>query len=82
VKAKSVRTIIDIPGDLHQRLKEAAAREGCSARQIILRGIEHEVQGPTPENARTILDLSKGLIPSRGRTITDEMIYDLLAEFP
>ncbi len=39
MKAKPIRTSIDLPRDLHRRLHEAAARKGCSARQLILAGI-------------------------------------------
>ena len=36
VKSDSIRTSLDIPATLHRKLHEAAARRGCSARQLIL----------------------------------------------
>lgn len=46
-----VRTSIDPPRDLHRRLHEAAARKGCSARQLILASIKQAVRGyQTPLN--------------------------------
>jgi hypothetical protein len=48
VKADSVRTSVDIPAMLHRKLHEAAARRGCSARQLILRSIERVVAEELP----------------------------------
>jgi hypothetical protein len=44
MKPNSVRTSIDLPCDLHRRVHEAAARKGCSARKLILAGIERAVE--------------------------------------
>jgi len=79
-----VRTSIDLTRDLHRRLREAAARKGCSARKLILAGIEHAVQDSEPKRPQRRLDLSKGLIPPAGRNLdhlTNEYIYDLI-DFP
>jgi hypothetical protein len=83
VKAKPIRTSIDLPRDLHRRLHEAAARKGCSARKLILEGIERAVEEVKPVRPPRRLDLSTPLIPSTGRKIdlTNEQIYDLI-EFP
>jgi len=83
VKAKSVRTSIDIPRDLQRRLHEAAARKGCSARQLILNGIVRAVDEPVVERPRRRLELTKPLVPSRGKPIdlTSAAIYELI-EFP
>ncbi|HTA78988.1 MAG TPA: hypothetical protein VK720_05545 [Terracidiphilus sp.] len=83
MKAKPIRTSIDLPRDLHRRLHEAAARKGCSARKLILEGIEHAVEEVKASRPPRRLDLSTPLIPSTGRKIdlTNEQIYDLI-EFP
>jgi hypothetical protein len=83
VKPASVRTSIDIPRDLHRRLREAAARKGCSARQLILRSIEQAVEENAPKRPPRRLKLDPPIIPSTGKTIdlTNEQIYDLI-EFP
>jgi hypothetical protein len=83
VKPDSVRTSIDLPRDLHRRLHEAAARKGCSARQLILAGIERVVAQAEPARPRRRLSLDPPIIPSTGRKIdlTNEQIYDLI-EFP
>jgi hypothetical protein len=48
VHPDSVRTSIDLARNLHRRLHEAASRQGCSARQLILRSIERAVQDAEP----------------------------------
>jgi len=83
VKPASVRTSIDIPRDLHRRLHEAAARKGCSARQLILRSIEQAVEEAKPKRPRRHLKLDPPIVPSTGKTIdlTNEQIYELI-DFP
>jgi len=83
VKANSVRTSIDLPRDLHRRLHEAAARRGCSARQLILHSIEQAVEEDTPKRPPRRLKLDPPIIPSTGKPIdlTNEQIYDLI-DFP
>jgi hypothetical protein len=75
-----VRTSIDIPRDLHRRLHEAAARSGCSARQLILRSIERVVREAAPTGPRRRVSLDPPLIPAASRRIdlTNERIHDLV----
>ena len=75
-----VRTSVDIPRDLHRRLREAAARGGWSARQLILRGIERAVREAEPARPKRRLSLDPPLIPPAGRRIdlTNERAYDLV----
>jgi hypothetical protein len=79
----AIRTSIDLPRDLHRKLHEAAARKGCSARKLILAGIERAVEETVPERPKRRLDLSIPLIPPAGRKLpaTNEEIYELI-EFP
>lgn len=83
MKTGSVRTSIDLPRDLHRRLHEAAARKGCSARQLILKGIARAVEDIEPKRPARRLSLNPPLIAPSGRHIdlTNEQIYDLI-EFP
>jgi hypothetical protein len=83
VNPDSIRTSIDLPRDLHRRLHEVAAREGCSARQLILRSIERAIEEATPKRPRRRLNLDKPIVPSTGKPfdLTNEQIYDLI-EFP
>lgn len=80
MKPGSVRTSIDLPRDLHRRLREVAARMGCSARQIILASVERAVEQAEPVRPRRRLRLDPPLIPPAGRRIdlTNERIYELI----
>lgn len=83
VSPDSIRTSIDLPRDLHRRLHEAAARKGCSARQLILRSIERAVEESTPKRPRRRLSLERPIVSSRRKPfdLTNEQIHDLI-EFP
>lgn len=39
-----MRTTVDIPDPLYRKLKSRAAHEGCSVKNLILRGVEAELQ--------------------------------------
>lgn len=80
----SIRTSLDLPRDLHRRLHEAAARKGCSARKLMLAGIEKAIAEAAPERPRRRLSLDGGLVAPAGRKLgamSNEEIYDLIA-FP
>ena len=40
-----MRTTVDIPDPMYRQLKSKAALRGCSVKQLILRGVEIELQG-------------------------------------
>jgi hypothetical protein len=40
-----VRTTVDIPDAIYRQLKSRAALRGCSVKELILRGIEAELNG-------------------------------------
>jgi hypothetical protein len=83
MEQSAIRTSIDLPRDLHRRLHEAAARKGCSARKLILAGIERAVEDTAPVRPKRRLSLDVPLIPPAGRKLdmTNEEIYELI-EFP
>jgi hypothetical protein len=84
VNADSIRTSIDLPRQLHRRLHAAAARRGCSARQLILASIEQAVAQSEPARPRRRLNLDVPLVAARGRkpfNLTNDQIYGLI-EFP
>jgi len=80
MKARSVRTSIDLPRELHQQIHEAAARRGCSARKLILAGIERALEEGKENRPRKRLKLDPPLIRPAGRRIdlTDEQVYELI----
>ena len=76
----TVRTFLDIPIALHQRLHEVAARKGCSARQLILRSIERAIEESEPQRPQRRLSLDPPLVPADGRKpfdLTNEQLYEL-----
>jgi hypothetical protein len=77
MKPKSVRTSVDLPRDLHRRLRQEAARKGCSARQLIVAAIEQAIAPTPPKKGR--LSLEHGLVRRTGKpiSITNEEIYEL-----
>jgi hypothetical protein len=80
---ETVRTSLDIPVPLHRRLHAAAARQGCSARQLILQSIQRAVDEADPPRPRRRLAMESAIVASRGEPIdlTSEQIYNLI-EFP
>jgi metal-responsive CopG/Arc/MetJ family transcriptional regulator len=80
MKANAIRTSIDLPRDLHRRLHEAAARKGCSARRLILVGIERAVEETKAVRPKRRLNLEASLIRPAGRRIdiTNEMAYEII----
>jgi hypothetical protein len=83
MKEDTIRTSLDVPIGLHRRLHEAAAREGCSARRLILRGVERAIREVEPQRPRRRLSLDVAIVASTGKPfdLTNEQIYDLI-EFP
>ena len=84
MKRESVHTSIDLPRDLHRRLSQAAARKGCSERQLILRIIERAVKEAAVLRPSRRLTLDPPLVPATRRRrfeLRNEQIYDLI-EFP
>jgi len=76
MKPDSIRTSLDIPAPLHRRLHEAAARRGCSARQLILHSIERLIE---EEIAHPGQRVRLPLVPAAGRQIrpvtNDEALF-------
>jgi len=77
---ETVRTTIDIPAPLYRRLKEQAAQQGCSVRDLVTRGIEGVLLKPErPKSARIVFPL----IHSKGAKVnlTNKQLYEHI-EFP
>jgi hypothetical protein len=76
MKPGTVRTSLDIPAPLHRKLHEAAARRGCSARQLILRSIERLIAEELPRGKNRV---RLPLVPAAGRNIrpvtNDEALF-------
>jgi hypothetical protein len=79
-RPETIRTSLEIPRTLHRELQEAAARRGCSARQLVLEGIERVVSESAPPASRPKrrLSLDPPIVPSTGKPInpTEAQLYD------
>lgn len=56
-----MRTTVDIPDPVYRELKGKAAREGRSVKELILRGVEHELGGQRRRAGRVVLPI----VPSK-----------------
>ena len=52
-----VRTTVDIPDPTYRQLKARAALRGCSVKELILRGVEAELNGETQEKHKGTVTL-------------------------
>jgi len=80
MKREAVRTTVDIPAPLYRRLKEQAAAQGRSVRDLILAGVENALlngKRPRAKRVRFPLIVSKG--PKV--VLTNDQIYERI-EFP
>lgn len=80
MKEQAVRTTVDIPASLYRKLKEQAAAQGRSVRELILSGVRITlIEAKRSRTARVKFPL----IVSEGPKvhITNEQIYEH-AEFP
>ena len=77
-----MRTTVDIPDPLYRRLKSRAAREGSSAKKLILRGVE-QVLGDKPRKTRSKRVKLPIIRSKRPGTVhlDNARIYDLIS-FP
>jgi hypothetical protein len=77
---ETIRTSLDIPCDLHRRLRETAVRKGCSARQLILASIRSAVDEKLPRVGNKRLRLDSPIVTSRGEAfhLTNEQIHELI----
>jgi hypothetical protein len=77
-----MRTTVDIPDPVYRRLKARAAREGRSAKELILRGVDQVLKAePRPAGGRRV---TLPIVPSKrpGTLVIDNAgIYDIIG-FP
>ena len=79
-RSQFIRTSVDIPRGLHRDLREAAARCGCSIRQLIVRGIQTVVAEAGPRRPKRRLSLDRPIVPSTGKPfdLTSSQIYEVI----
>jgi hypothetical protein len=80
MKEQTVRTTVDIPASLYRKLKEQAAAQGRSIRELILSGVRVTlIESKSPRSRRVKFPL----IVSEGPKVdlSNEQIYEHI-EFP
>ncbi len=76
-----MRTTVDIPDEIYRALKIKAASEGRPVRQVILQGIQRELNKVEVHPARKLnLPLIRSTRPDK-IDLTNEQIYDIIG-FP
>jgi hypothetical protein len=80
MKKEAVRTTIDIPAPIYRRLKEQAAAQGRSVRELILMGVHSALLRSKRSRPRRV---KFPLIVSEGPKVelSNEQIYEHI-EFP
>jgi hypothetical protein len=80
MKPETVRTTVDIPAPLYRKLKQRAAAQGRSIRELILAGVKSTLVEAKRPNAKRV---RFPLIHSKGPKVrlTNEQIYERV-EFP
>jgi hypothetical protein len=71
-----MRTTVDIPDGTYRRLKSKAAQQGCSVKELILRGVEKEL-ALMRARRRVRLPIVRSKEPGTLR-ISNEEIYDIV----
>jgi hypothetical protein len=79
MKQESVRTTVDIPAPLYRKLKQRAATEGTSVRQLMLSGVKAVLRAQEPSRRRVQFPILKSKGPKVN--LTNEQIYGHV-EFP
>ena len=76
-----MRTTVDIPDALYRELKSKAAREKCSVKELILRGVQVELRPRSKKrNRRVTFPLAPSKKPGT-LDIDNAKIYELIS-FP
>ena len=74
-----MRTTVDIPDPTYRQLKAKAALRGCSVKELILRGVEAELNGETQKKhkGKVTLPLVKSKRPGWLR-LSNKTIHERL----
>ena len=77
---ETVRTTIDIPAPIYRKLKQQAAQQGCSVRDLVTLGIGKVLLKPQPpKKGRVVFPLIRSKGPKVN--LTNKQLYELI-EFP
>ena len=77
---ETIKTTIEIPTPLYRRLREQAARQGCSVHDLVNRGIDRVLLKPERNTrGRVVFPLLRSNGPKV--CLTNKRLYELI-EFP
>ncbi|MGA3076616.1 MAG: hypothetical protein ABSG56_23380 [Bryobacteraceae bacterium] len=71
-----MRTTVDIPDAVYRRLKASAAEQGCSVKELIVRGVENQLETRKRSN-RIRLPIVRSKQPGTLR-LTNDRIYEII----
>jgi len=71
-----MRTTVDIPDPIYRKLKAKAASQGRSVKELILRGVEKELE-PPQKRKRVNFPVLRSKEPGT-LTLTNEQIYEII----
>ncbi len=71
-----MRTTVDIPDAVYRRLKVSAAEQGCSVKELIVRGVENQL-GTRKRSNRIRLPIVRSKQPGTLR-LTNDRIYEII----
>ena len=72
-----MRTTVDIPDPTYRKLKSKAAQVGWSVKELILRGVQREIQTGARQKGRIRLPILRSKEPGTLH-LTNEQIYEIL----
>ena len=76
-----VRTTVDIPTPLYKQLRQKAAKEGSTIKQLVVQGVEEVLNPkPTPPKRRLTAPIIHSKRPG-SLHITNDQIYEIIG-FP
>lgn len=73
-----MRTTVDIPDPVYRRLKAKAAEQGCSVKQLVVRGVEKELGALAPRRQKRIhLPIVRSREPG-ALALSNEQLYEII----
>lgn len=72
-----MRTTVDIPDAIYRKLKAQAALQGCSVKEIVLRGVQRELGANDRPKRRIRLPIVHSKEPGV-LDLTNEQIYEII----
>ena len=72
-----VRTTVDIPDTTYRKLKSKAAAQGVSVKELILHGVEKELESGSPQKKHIRLPIVRAKRPGTLQ-LTNQQIYEII----